>query len=156
MNVQLLLLYQCIWYLTSCNDDNGPSLSSLKMEFFSSSNLLVTAHFMRRKYSIFTVITSLSPLDLQTRNPIKSCWTQVLKNTGFLSTGWSGSTWAEMWGSVPKRFPASFPPFLKTPPEQVFIHPFLSPQLLALNPKAAAPEHSHHPKHVQEPAKPFP
>lgn len=40
----------------------------------------------RRKYSIFTVITSLSPFDLQTRNPIKSCWTPILRNTDFLST----------------------------------------------------------------------
>lgn len=58
---------------------------ALKMGFFSSSDLLATAHSMRRKYSIFTVTTSLSPLDLQTRNPTKSCWTQILRNTGFLS-----------------------------------------------------------------------
>lgn len=57
---------------------------ALKMGSFSSSDL-VTAHPMRRKYSIFTVTTSLSPLDLQTRNPTKSCWTQILRNTGFLS-----------------------------------------------------------------------
>lgn len=139
---------------------------ALKMGFFSSSDLLGTAHSMRRKYSIFTVTTSLSPLDLQTRNPTKSCWTQILRNTGFLSMQ-PPQTPARPWlvrqhinrdvGVCTYEAPCLF----SSIPENTTrtgLHPTLSvfPQLLALNPKAAPPEHSHHPKHVQGPAKPLP
>lgn len=139
---------------------------ALKMGFFSSSDLLATAHSMRRKYSIFTVTTSLSPLDLQTRNPTKSCWTQILRNTGFLSLQ-PPQTPARPWlvrqhinrdvGVCTYEAPCLF----SSIPENTTrtgLHPILSvfPQLLALNPKAAPPEHSHHPKHVQGPAKPLP
>jgi len=41
--------------------------------FLSSSDFLGTAHFMRSKYSIFTVTTSLSPPALQSRNPRNAC-----------------------------------------------------------------------------------
>lgn len=104
----------------------------------------------RRKYSIFTVTTSLSPLDLQTRNPTKSCCMQILRNAGFLSTD-SSTTLAgqaahkQILDSVPMRFPVSSPLFLKPSG----FNPFLLPQLLALNPKAAPPEQ-------QGPAKPLP
>ena len=46
-----------------------------------------------------------------------------------------------VWGFVCMSFPASPPAFPKTPPEQVLIRPSLSPQLLALNPTVAPPDH---------------
>lgn len=53
-----------------------------------------------------------------------------------------------LWGSLPL--------FLLSWKHYQNIHPSLLPHLLALNPKAAPPEHSHHLKHVQGPAKPLP
>lgn len=89
----------------------------------------------RRKYSIFTEITSLSPLDLQTRSPTKSCWTQILRNAGYLSTQPPARPWLVRqhinrdFGFCTYEVPCLFPSFPENTTRTGFHPSFSAPTI---------------------------